>query len=231
MTKIFGIVVLPLAWLLKTIYGFIGSYGLSLIIVTVIIKLALYPLYKKQILSTAGMADLQPKMKELQRKYANEPALLREKTAELYSESGINPAGGCLPMFIQMIVIMGLFSLLRTPLAYLTSEKMVFAIHEQFLWVRDLSQPDLWILPILAALATFLSFFLNSQSNPAMAGQSQGMMNIMKYVFPIMILWLARSYPAGLAVYWFIGQVVQIGFNFRFNKLRKNLEKNKKKRA
>lgn len=208
-----------------------GNYGICLIIVTLIVKLALYPVYKKQIFSTAGMMDIQPKMQELQRKYANDKETLNQKMAELYKEEGFNPMGGCLPMIVQMFVIMGLFGLLRNPMLYIADESMYFAIHEKFLWIQDLSQPDLWILPIAAGVATFFSFWMNQQTNPNANAAAAGgnIMNvIMKYFFPIMIVWLARTYPSGLAIYWFMSQFIQIFFNLRFNMLRKALkEKNK----
>ena len=72
--------------------------------------------------------------------------------------------GGCLPMLIQMIVIMGLFALLRNPMNYISSDKMLFAIHESFLWIPDLAQPDKWVLPIIAGIATFLATYF-SQTN------------------------------------------------------------------
>ena len=134
-------------------------------------------------------------------------------------------------MIVQMFVIMGLFGLLRNPMLYIADENMYFAIHERFLWIEDLSQPDLWILPIAAGVATFFSFWMNQQTNPNAnsAVASGNIMNvIMKYFFPIMIVWLARTYPSGLAIYWFMSQFIQIFFNLRFNMLRKALkEKNK----
>ena len=121
---------------------------------------------------------------------------------------------GCLPMVIQMIVIMGLFTLLRNPLTYVHSERMYFAIHESFLWINDLSQSDPWILPILAGVATFASFYLGQKygSMGISPGQnhSKVMSLIMKYGFPIMITWLAKTYAAGLATYWFLSQFIQI---------------------
>lgn len=226
-----GLLAKPLGWLLTLLYDLVGNYGICLIIVTLIVKLALYPVYKKQIFSTAGMMDIQPKMQELQRKYANDKETLNQKMAELYKEEGFNPMGGCLPMIVQMFVIMGLFGLLRNPMLYIADESMYFAIHESFLWIEDLSQPDLWILPIAAGVATFFSFWMNQQTNPNAnsAVASGNIMNvIMKYFFPIMIVWLARTYPSGLAIYWFMSQFIQIFFNLRFNMLRKALkEKNK----
>ncbi|MCI5721804.1 MAG: YidC/Oxa1 family membrane protein insertase [Firmicutes bacterium] len=229
-----GILAKPLAWLLTLLYGFVGNYGITVVILTVIVKFALYPFYKKQILSTAGMADMQPKLQEIQRKYANDKETMNAKMTELYQEEGFNPAGGCLPMIVQMIIIMGLFTLLRNPMAYIEADSnMYFAIHENFLWIKDLSQPDNWILPIMAGAATFFSFWLNMQMNPQSKGApgSNAMNRMMQYFFPIMIVWLARTYPSGLAIYWFISQFIQIFFNLRFNQLRKALrDKNKQKK-
>lgn len=222
-----GILSTPLGWLLTQLYSIIGNYGICLIIVTVLVKMALYPFYKKQILSTASMTDIQPRMQEIQRKYANDKETMNAKLAELYKEEGFNPMGGCLPMVVQMIVIMALFGLLRNPMIYMSDENMYFAIHESFLWIRDLSQPDLWILPIAAGVATFFSFWLNQQTNPN-PQNSNMMMKVMNYFFPIMIVWLARSYPSGLAIYWFMSQFIQIFFNLRFNQIRKALKKDKK---
>ena len=146
---------------------------------------------------------MQPKIKEIQQKYARDKVMMNEKMAELYKEEGGSMYGGCLPMLVQMIVIMGLFSLLRNPMNYISSDKMLFAIHESFFWIPDLAQPDKWILPIIAGIATFLATYF-SQTNQAAgpnADQMKVMTNMMRYVFPIMILLMARSYPAGLALY------------------------------
>ncbi len=223
-----GIIAKPLGWLMTWLYGIVGNYALVIIILTVVVKFALYPVYKNQILSTANMASVQPKMQEIQRKYANDRETMNQKLAELYQEENYNPAKGCLPMVVQMIVIMALFSVLRNPMTYMTSNAMYFAIHEEFLWIMDLSQPDLWILPILAGVATFLSQYLNQATNPNTNGSANMMMKAMMYFFPIMIVWLARSYPSGLALYWFVGQFIQIFFGLRLNKLRRDLKKGKK---
>lgn len=224
-----GIIAKPLGWLLSVIYNYIGNYGITLLIVTVIVKFCLYPLYAKQIKSTTAMSSIQPKMMELQKKYANDKETLNQRMSELYKEEGFSPMGGCLPMLIQMPIIMGLFSLLRNPMMYITNDNMLFAIHEPFLWIKDLSQPDLWILPILAGVTTFISFSLSQQTMAQGPAQSNAMMKIMKYFFPITILWMSRSYPSGLAIYWFGSQFIQIFFNIRMNKLRKALREDDKK--
>ena len=230
-----GIVAKPIGYLLALIYKLVGNYGISLIILTVIVKLALYPLYAKQIRSTADMSDMSEKAKEIQNRYANDKEKMNEEMQKLYAETGFNPMSGCLPMLIQFPIIMGLFALLRNPMKYMSDPVMMFANHESFLWIKDLAQPDLIILPIAAGLATFFAFSMNSamtmQQPGANPGQQKAMNAIMKYFFPLSILWLARSYPAGLAIYWAGGQFMQIFFNLRINKIRDDMraEKEKKK--
>ena len=220
MDFVLSIIARPLALLLQLLYSLIGNYGISLIVLTTVIKLLLYPSYKSQIMSTMGMQELQPKLREIQNRYANDKQLMNQKMQELYQKEGVSPTAGCLPMIVQMIVIMGLFTLLRNPVQFMSSEKMVFAIHESFLWIKDLAQPDPWILPILAGIATFASFFF--QQTPSQGGgMNDVMQKLMKYIFPIMIVWLAKSYPAGLALYWFMSQFLQIFFNLRFDMLKK----------
>ena len=231
-----GIIAKPIGYLLALIYKLVGNYGISLIILTVIVKLVLYPLYAKQIKSTANMSDMSEKAKEIQNRYANDKEKMNEEMQKLYAESGFNPMSGCLPMLIQFPIIMGLFALLRNPMKYMPNDpSLMFANHESFLWIKDLAQPDLWILPIAAGLATFFAFSMNSAMNMqqpgANPGQQKAMNAIMKYFFPLSILWLARSYPAGLAIYWAGGQFMQIFFNLRINKIKDqmNAEKEKKK--
>ena len=205
-----GFIAVPLGYLLTFIYKLVGNYGISLIILTVLVKLLLYPLYFKQIKSTASMSSLQPKMKAIQEKYKNDKEKMNEEMAKLYKEENFNPMGGCLPMLIQLPIIMGLFTLLRNPMRYIADENMIFAVHQSFLWIKDLGQPDLWILPIAAAVSTYISFAMTQQ----LTGQNE-MMGI---------LWLARAYPAGLAIYWAGGQFIQIFLNIRMNKFRAKLK-------
>ena len=223
--KIMGVVAGPLGWLLSFLYDFIQNYGITLILFTLIVRLCLYPLYAKQIKSTAGMAAIQPKMKEIQNRYAHDKEMLNMKMMELYKEEKFNPMGGCLPMLIQMPIIFGLFALLRNPLMYMKDPQMILAVHEAFLWVSDLAQPDKWILPIAAGLTTFISFQqTQAQQTPDGQGQMASMMKAMKYFFPVMIVWMGRTFPSGLTLYWFIGTGVQILFNLRLNKLRARMK-------
>ena len=234
MYTILGVIAEPLGWLLSFLYGFINNYGITIIIFTIIVKMCLYPLYIKQTKSMARMSEVQPKMLALQRKYANDKETLNIKMAELYKEEKFNPMGGCLPMLIQMPIIMGLFARLRQPMEYMTNDDtMLFAVHEEFLWIMDLSQPDKWILPILAGIATFIAFSMNQQQQEEATGtaaQMNGMMKMMKYIFPIMIVWMGRSFPSGLALYWALGQIMQIFFNIHLKSVRNKLKEESKRR-
>lgn len=239
MQFIIGVFAVPIGYLLSFLYGFLNNYGLTLVVLTIIVRLCLFPLYSSQVKHTVKMADLQPKMTALQKKYANDKETLNIKMMELYKEEKFNPMRGCLPMLIQMPIIFGLFALLRNPLDYINDPSLVMAVHESMFWVSDLSQPDNWILPLGAGLATYVSF---SQTQAQQAGDSgaanpaQGMMNGMKYFFPVMIFLMGRSFPAGLALYWFVGNLIQIGQNRYLNVMRKKLkekqadEKKKKKK-
>jgi len=173
------------------------------------------------------MSEMQPMMKELQKKYANDKETLNMKTMELYKKEKFNPASGCLPALLQMPIIFGLFALLRNPMLYMTDKgDMLIAIHESFLWVMDLSQPDPWILPVAAGLTTFISFAQTEAQNKGMSdgnAMMAPMMKTMKYFFPVMIMVMGRTFPAGLTIYWFFGMAIQILFNIHLNKVKKRL--------
>lgn len=212
---------------LLLIYGFVGNYGISIVILTIIVKALLYPLYMAQTKSMARMAQVQPKMQAIQKQYANDQETMNLKMQELYKEENYNPMMGCLPMVIQLPILWGLFALLRNPLNYMgESSSLIVAVHESFLWISDLSQVDKWILPILAGIATYISYVLmQNQQQVVGAQQNQmgGMMKMMKYIFPLMIVWMARSFPAGLALYWFVSQFIQIFISLRMNAVRRRI--------
>ena len=189
-----------IGYLLTWIYSVIGNYGISVIILTVIVRLLMLPLYKKQFEYSQSMARIQPKVNEINTRYAADRKTRDEKINELYATENITATAGCLPTLIQMPIILGLFALLREPVRYMTSSVMAVAVHESFIWIQDLSQPDMIILPILAAVSTYFS----SASNES-ADAGNGMMKGMKYFFPLMIFIMGRSFPAALALYWAVG--------------------------
>lgn len=220
MNAILGFLANIIAYPLRLIYMLVNDYGLSIILLTLLVRLIMIPIYAKQIKYSAAMSDLQPKIQEIQKKYARDKETMNIKMQELYQKEKVNPVGGCLPLLIQMPIIMGLYQLLRDPLAYMAdSVAMVSAVHESFFWIPDLSQPDNWILPIIAGITTYFTYVATSTNMPQ--DQTAGMMNSMKYIFPVMIFAMGRSFSAGLALYWAVGNLFTIVQTFVLNKQKK----------
>lgn len=226
------LVAVPLGYVLNAIYSFIDNYGISIILLTLLIRLIILPLYSAQLRSSEQMQKVQPKVREIQTKYANDAEMRNIKLQELYKEEKINPSMGCLPLLIQLPIIWGLFGLLRSPMDYISNPDMILAVHESFLWVDDLSQPDLWIMPIIAGVATYISMKMtqnpSGDNNPANSS-----MKAMQYFMPVMIVWMGRTLPAGLCLYWVMSYVFQIAqtkiMQIRKNSKAKKNKKNKKK--
>ncbi|MBM7614154.1 YidC/Oxa1 family membrane protein insertase [Alkaliphilus hydrothermalis] len=195
----------PLGLLLRLIHGITGNYGLSIITFTVLVKLSMLPLTLKQTKSMNDLQAMQPKLKDIQEKYKNDQEKLNAKTMELYKERNVSPFGGCLPLLIQFPIIIGLFTVLRSPEVYVfASEEIYHSISTNFLWLKNLVDPDPVVLPLLAGLTTYLtSITTSSNSN----GQSQKILN---YVMPIMIFWWGRSFSAGLTLYWVASNSFQV---------------------
>lgn len=204
----------PLGVLLSYIFGIVNSYGLTIVIFTLIIKVILLPLTLKQTKSMKQMQEINPKLKELQKKYANDKQKLNEKTMELYKQHNANPAGGCLPLLIQLPIIFALFQVLRTPTDYNIAQE---AVTQSFLWIKDLSAPDgLYILPVLAAATTYYQSKMMSTGSPVNSSQ-----NTMNIVMPLMIGWFSMQFASGLALYWVLSnlfQIVQQYFTMRSGK-------------
>jgi len=203
---------------MKLIYGLVNNYGLSVILLTLFVRLCLLPLYDKQNKYSAAMKDLQPKINEIQTRYANDRNTMNQKINELYENEGVKPLSGCLPLLIQFPIIIGLFALLRNPLTYIEGAEMMTAVHEAFLWVPDLSQPDSWILPLIAGITTYFT------SADSAAADTTGSMKAMKYFFPVMIFLMGRSFPAGLALYWAVGNVFTLIQTFYFKQKKKKAD-------
>jgi len=181
------------------------SYALAIILFTVILKLVLYPLTAKQMHSTRKMQRLQPKVDELKAKYKNDPQRQQSEMMKLYKESGVNTLGGCLPLLVQMPVLIALY---RT----LASFHPLHPEHYNFFWIADLSKPDIYIIfPVLVGVTTFLQQYLS------MTNKKDQTQKMMLYIFPIMFGWMTRNFAAGLAVYWVtysvVGSIQQLFIN------------------
>ncbi|MFD1850991.1 membrane protein insertase YidC [Oceanobacillus bengalensis] len=208
------IFVYPLSWVITKIAEiFNNSYGLSIIIVTIFVRLIIMPLNIKQIKSSRAMQEVQPLLKEVQQKYsskdANTQQKLQQETMKIMQEHNVNPLAGCLPIFVQMPVFIAMYhSIVRT-------EEIA---NYSFLWF-ELGSPD-YVLPILTAGFTFLQQKLmmstntSMNSNPQMAMQ----MKMMLYMMPIMIGVMAFFFPAALALYWVTGNIFMVVQTLLINK-------------
>jgi YidC/Oxa1 family membrane protein insertase len=202
----FGTIFAPienlLHFVLETLYSLtdlagVGSYGLAIILLTIIIKMLLYPLTVKQVKSMKAMQELSPKMKKIQEKYKDNPQVMQQKIGALYQEAGVNPLAGCLPLLIQMPILMGMYYALFN-FTYPSAEAA------KFLWLPSMSEADpLYILPILSALTTFLQQKMTTT-------EMNQQMKIMMTVMPLFIGWISLSFPSGLVLYWVTMNVVQI---------------------
>lgn len=190
-----------------TVSAGIPSYGMAIILMTVVIKMILYPLTVKQVKSMKAMQELQPKMKRLQEQYKTNPQLLQQEMQKLYREAGVNPLAGCLPMLVQMPILMAIF--------YALKDATYEGGNPSFLWLPSLSEADpYYILPVLSALSTYLT------SRQTTDGSNQ-QMKMMMYVMPVFIGWMSMNFAAGLVIYWItmnLVQVVQQWFIFREEK-------------
>ena len=187
-----------LEWLYQlTVQMGFPSYALAIVLLTVIIKILLYPLTYKQMKSMKVMQELQPKIKELDRKYKTDPKKKQEAMMELYKQHGANPMSGCLPLLIQFPILIALFRGLQT----FQPSNME---HYNFLWIKDLGQADPTgiILPVLVGLATFAQQYVTSPNT------SDPTQKTMLYAMPILFGFMTRSFPAGLALYWIIFSIV-----------------------
>lgn len=179
--------------LIIMMYGIFGDYGLAIIAITILIKVVLLPLTLKQDKSMRAMKKIQPEIEKIKEKYKNDPQTLNQKTMELYKEYKVNPAGGCLPLLLQMPILFALFGALRK-----ATEVGGFLQNDpHFLWFT-LGNPDpLYILPVLNGLIAFVQQKImgTADSNPQMKS--------MMYMFPVMMVFISYKMPGGLQLYWF----------------------------
>jgi YidC/Oxa1 family membrane protein insertase len=195
-------IVYPLSWLITYVANlFNENYGLSIIIVTILIRLAILPLMIKQTQNSKAMQALQPELQALREKYSSKDQKtqqkLQQETMALFQKHGVNPLAGCFPILIQMPILIGFYhAIMRT---------QEIANHN-FLWF-DLGKPDpFYILPIVAGITTFI------QQKIMMAGteNQNPQMAMMLWIMPVMIVIFAINFPAALSLYWVVGNIFMI---------------------
>jgi len=225
------IITLPIFNVLMLLYHLFGSMALSIIVLTLIVRLALFPLTLKQLKSTKATQAIQPLIADVRKKYKDQKEQYAAMQA-IYKEYGVNPVAGCLPLLVQLPVLYGLFFALREALNVnnLPSAQFLHSLNQSIypflpkfiippdpymIWFGgpiNLGHPDpTHILPILAGLATFLQLRMSqprtaSASKDAMTQQ----MKIMQYISPLMVGFFAWNYAAGLALYWTVSSLFAI---------------------
>ena len=184
-----------LALLLTTTDKYVGNFGVSIIVVTILIKIALLPLTLKQDKSMKEMKKIQPELEKLKEKYANDKQMLNIKTMELYKEHKVNPLGGCLPLLLQLPILFALFGVLRSG---------IIPADSSFLWLKLTDKDPYYILPILNGAVSFFQQKLmgSADSNPQMKN--------MMYIFPIMMIYISYKMPSGLQLYWLTSSVLAV---------------------
>lgn len=201
----FGAISKILLSLMYWIQGFAGNWGVSIILMTVIVKLVFWPLTSYSAQSSKKMQLLQEPMKELREKYADKPEKMQRETMLLFKKYGVNPLAGCLPMLVQIPIFIGLYWMLRT-----SSELR----YESFLWIKDLSLPDtvatiggfpLNIMPLLNGVAMLFQMRLMPMSPTADPMQQR----IMRFM-PVMFLFIMYGFSSGLVLYWTVQSVLSI---------------------
>lgn len=176
------------------------SYGIAIIIMTIGIKAILAPLTAKQVKSMKGMQKLQPKMKEIQNKYKNDPQRAQQEIAKMYKELGVNPLSGCLPLLVQMPFLIAIF--------YALQGYPYDPAYESFLWLPSLGEADhLYILPVLSALSTFV---MSKQTAQDATGAGAGQQKIMQIFMPLFIGYISLNFPSGLVIYWVVSNIFQM---------------------
>jgi len=207
----FGFFSKPLLYVLIWIKSMVGSYGLAIVLMTIVIRLMLWPLTSKAAHSAKKMAKIQAPMQELKEKYKDNPEKLQKETLKLFRENKVNPAAGCLPIFVQIPIFLGFFYMLRT------ASELRF---EEFLWIRDLSQPSLIttiggfpfrLLPILMGVTMFFQMRMTPST----------MDNMQKKIFqflPFIFLGICYNFASGLVLYWTVSNCLSILQQFLTNR-------------
>ena len=204
------------SWLVYSImvmlYGLIPNYGVVVVLFAILIKLVTYPLMAKQLRSSKKMQEISPLMNQIKIKYKNNPTLQQQKMAALFQENKINPLAGCLPLLIQMPVLMSVFMVFRNTIA--------FRGESFFLWINDLSAADtlfvvggipINILPFLMSFSMYYTMKLSSATQPAGGDPAQeATQQMMKYMFPGMMFFLFYAFPSGLNLYYLCFNIMQI---------------------
>ncbi|HEY0662998.1 MAG TPA: membrane protein insertase YidC [Thiobacillaceae bacterium] len=194
----------PIFWTLEKIERLVGNWGWAIIILTVLLKLALYPLSAAGYKSMAKMRKLTPRLKQLKDTYGDDRAKLHQSMAEMYKTERINPLGGCLPILVQIPVFIALYWVLRAAVEMRGAPWLG--------WITDLTAPDPWfILPIVMGVTSILQVKLNPQPMDPMQAK-------IRMVMPVAFTVMFVFFPAGLVLYWVVNNILSIAQQWAINR-------------
>jgi YidC/Oxa1 family membrane protein insertase len=228
------LIINPMINTLLWIYSVLGSFGIAIIVFTILVRLLTYPLTAQQLKSASAMQDLQKskKFQDLQKKYKDDKQKLQQEQMKLYQEMGVNPLGSCLPTLIQFPIIIGLYQAIIRALAvtpvqlidlsghiypFINAAKLI-PLDNQFLWM-NLSQPERLIIPglsfgipVLAIIVVVTTYLQSKMMTPATATGDQGsqMTQAMNLYMPLLMGYLALTFASGLALYFVASNLVTI---------------------
>ncbi|HKK01882.1 MAG TPA: membrane protein insertase YidC, partial [Desulfuromonadales bacterium] len=200
----FSILAVPLLYVLKFFYAYVGNYGIAIIIVTVIIKLLFWPLTQKSYTSMKAMQTLQPQMQKIREKHKNDRERLNREIMQLYKKHRVNPLGGCLPMVVQIPVFFALYEML---LGSIELRHAYFA-----LWLTDLSAKDpYYITPLIMGV----TMFIQQKMSPTSMDPTQAKLFLL---MPVVFTFLFLNFPSGLVLYWLVNNILTIVQQWFINK-------------
>lgn len=218
-----------LKWFMEVINKFVHNWGVSIIIMTILIKLLMFPFTKKQSLGTLKMQEIQPKIQAIQAKYKDNQQKLQQEMAKIYKDNGYNPMSGCLPMLVQFLILFAMYNLFNN---YFEFRGSSFIPH----WIEDLSSGDsiytlkfdipffgnqVRILPFIYLASQLLFGKITGNGGTAAPGTSQAQMQMMMYVMPVMFFVMFYNAPSGLLLYWTVSNIFQMGQQIIINKTMK----------
>jgi len=196
------------SWIFSKFHKVIPSFGLCLIVFSILIKTILYPLTHKSFESSTKMQKIQPQIAALRVQYKSDPQKMNQEMQKIYKEHGVSPLGGCLPVLFQMPVFFALYPVIRYSIDLRQAG---------FLWLKDLSEPDPYlILPILMAIFMFLQQYMMQPKKSVLAEMSDQQkaqlqsQKMMMYVMPLMMFFLFKSFPSGLVLYWTVFNIMSM---------------------
>ncbi|MBO7485826.1 MAG: membrane protein insertase YidC [Spirochaetaceae bacterium] len=226
--SMFGWLEAILKWILEIFYKLTPNWGVAIILMTIFIKLAFFPLTKKSSIGTLKMQELQPQINEIQTKYKDKPEKLNQEMAKLYQETGYNPISGCLPLLIQFPIIIAMYNLFNN---YFEFRGAMFIPG----WISDLSKGDLvytfkfnlplgmgnelHVLPIIYVASQIVFSMVTQTSTPGQ--QNNQSMKIMMYGMPIFFFFILYNAPSGLILYWTLSNFLQLVQQLIINKFMK----------